>query len=40
MPFDAAFASDDGFVLAWLIADGENKGSEFDWKTMRWLPRR
>lgn len=40
MPFDVAFAADDGLVLAWLIANGENSGGEFDWKTMIWLPRR
>jgi hypothetical protein len=40
LPFDVAFAADDDFVLAWLIASGENNGGAFDWKTMKWLPRK
>ena len=38
MPFDAAFAADDDFVLAWIVAKGENDGGEFDWPNMRWKP--
>lgn len=37
MPFDLAFDADDDFVLAWLIAKGENEGGEFDWKRMKWI---
>jgi len=40
IPFDAAFAADDDFVLAWIIADGENNGGEYDWGNMKWFPRR
>ena len=40
IPFDVAFSADDDFVLAWIIADGENNGGEFDWPTIRWLPRK
>jgi hypothetical protein len=36
MPFDAAFAADDDFVLAWIIARGENQGGRFDWDRMAW----
>jgi hypothetical protein len=36
MPFDAAFAEDDGMVLAWIVAHGENGGGSFDWDSMRW----
>jgi hypothetical protein len=39
MPFDAAFAADDGMVLAWIVAHGENGGGSFDWDTMRWNDR-
>jgi len=37
MPFDVAFAADDDFVLAWIIARGENQGGRFDWHRMAWL---
>jgi hypothetical protein len=37
LPFDAAFACPDDFVLAWLIAKGESEGREFNWSQMRWL---
>jgi hypothetical protein len=40
IPFDAAFAADDDFVLAWIIANGENEGSEFIWEEMKWSPRK
>jgi hypothetical protein len=40
LPFDVAFVADDGFVLAWLIANGENNGGEFDWERHNWMPRR
>jgi hypothetical protein len=39
LPFDAAFAADDDFVLAWIIASGENEGGEFDWHRMQWAER-
>jgi hypothetical protein len=39
MPFDTAFAADDDFVLAWIIANVENNGGEFDWATMSWIER-
>jgi len=29
LPFDTAFVADDNFVLAWIIAKGENEGGEF-----------
>jgi hypothetical protein len=37
LPFDVAFAADDDFILAWLIAQGENAGGEFIWSQMNWL---
>jgi hypothetical protein len=37
MSFDTAFAADDNFVLAWIIAHGENSGAEFLWDQMKWL---
>jgi len=37
LPFDTAFQADDDFIFAWMIAKGENDGSSFDWKTMRWM---
>ena len=37
LPFDIAFSVGDDFVLAWLIAKGENDGALFDWDTMRWI---
>jgi hypothetical protein len=40
MPFDAAFSVDDDFVLAWIVARGENDGGEFSWDLMKWLPTR
>jgi hypothetical protein len=40
MPFDVAFSADDDFVLAWVIARGENDGGEFDWLNMGWVERR
>jgi len=36
LPFDACFAADDSFVLAWIVAAGECEGGEFDWRWMRW----
>jgi hypothetical protein len=36
MPFDVAFDAADDFVMAWVIADGENNGSKFDWQTNKW----
>jgi hypothetical protein len=36
MPFDLAFTADDDFVLAWLIATGENNGRRFNWNARRW----
>jgi hypothetical protein len=36
LPFDVAFSADDDFVLAFLIAKGENEGAEFDWAGMQW----
>jgi hypothetical protein len=36
LPFDVAFDADDDFVLAWIIARGENQGGQFDWKRMAW----
>jgi hypothetical protein len=36
LPFDIAFAADDDFVLAWIIAHGENEGGKFDWRRMAW----
>jgi hypothetical protein len=40
LPFDVAFAADDDFVLAWVVAKGENEGGEFDWDRMKWIERR
>jgi hypothetical protein len=37
LPFDVAFSAGDDFVLAWLIANGENNGAVFDWIRMRWI---
>jgi hypothetical protein len=37
LSFDAAFAAGDDFVLAWIIAKGENEGGEFLWDQMTWL---
>jgi hypothetical protein len=37
LPFNTAFAFEDDFVLAWIIAKGENEGGEFLWEQMRWL---
>ena len=37
IPFNAAFAADDSFVLAWIVAKGENEGGEFLWNQMDWL---
>jgi hypothetical protein len=36
LPFDVAFREDDGFVLAWVVAAGENEGGNFDWAGLRW----
>jgi hypothetical protein len=36
MSFDAAFAADEDFVLAWIVARGENEGGEFLWHSMQW----
>jgi hypothetical protein len=40
LPFDAAFSADDDFVLAWIIANGENQGGEFLWSQMKWLDKK
>jgi hypothetical protein len=37
---DIAFAADDGFVLAWLVAHGENNGATYDWVTKEWALKR
>jgi len=37
LQFDTAFAADDNFVLAWIVAKGENAGGEFLWDRMTWL---
>jgi hypothetical protein len=37
LPFDVAFSADDDFVLAWIIAKGENEGGTFSWRQMEWL---
>ncbi len=38
LPFDTAFAAPDDFVLAWIVANGENKGGQFfDWDAMKWV---
>jgi hypothetical protein len=37
LPFDTAFAADDDFILAWIVAKGENDGGEFLWHQMKWL---
>jgi hypothetical protein len=39
LPFDVAFAADDDFVLAWIVAKGENEGGEFLWDKMKWIER-
>jgi hypothetical protein len=39
LPFDVAFGAEDHFVIAWVIANGENDGGEFDFNAMRWLER-
>jgi hypothetical protein len=31
-----AFAADDVFVRAWMIAHGENNGGTFDWDKRQW----
>lgn len=36
LPFDTAFSADDGFVLAWIVAHGENTGGNFDWNIYQW----
>lgn len=40
MPFDTAFNTDDGIILAWLVANGENNGGSYDWTTGQWADRR
>jgi hypothetical protein len=40
LPFDLAFSADDVFILAWMVAKGENEGGQFVWETMTWKPRR
>ncbi len=37
LPFDVAFSAPDDFVLAWLIAHGENNGGKFDRRSNRWI---
>jgi hypothetical protein len=37
LPFDVAFAADDDFVLAWIVAKGENDGGRFNWRNMTWV---
>jgi hypothetical protein len=37
LDFDVAFSAADDFVLAWLIAKGENDGALFDWDRMIWI---
>lgn len=39
VPFDLAFGADETFVMAWLVAHGENEGGEFDWNTLQWVKR-
>jgi len=39
LPFDVAFAADDIFILAWNVAQGENQGEEFDWRSLSWMKR-
>jgi hypothetical protein len=40
LPFDVAFSAPDDFVLAWIIARGENDGGNvFDWDKMTWVKR-
>jgi hypothetical protein len=39
LPFDVAFSADDSFVMAWVVAAGENDGSQFDWQAMKWRER-
>jgi hypothetical protein len=36
LPFDLAFSAPDDFVVAWVIAHGENNGGSFDWQTWQW----
>jgi hypothetical protein len=40
LPFDLAFAADDGFLRAWIVARGLNEGGEFDWRSMQWIDRK
>lgn len=40
LPFDVAFAEDDGFVNAWNVAAGEVEGHEYDWGRERWQLKR
>jgi hypothetical protein len=40
LPFDTAFAADDAFVLAWLVANGENNGGTFEWLTGNWAQKK
>jgi hypothetical protein len=37
LPFDVAFAAEDDFVKAWIVAKGENEGGEFNWTLMKWM---
>jgi hypothetical protein len=41
LPFDVAFSADDDFVIAWLVAKGENDGRQFfDWDQLKWIERK
>ena len=37
LPFDMAFDVDDDFILAWIIAKGENEGGQFNWEAFEWV---
>ncbi len=39
MPFDVAFSLPPEDRLAWVIALGTLEGGDFDFATMRWIPR-
>jgi hypothetical protein len=36
LPYDVAFREDDGFVLAWVVAAGENDGAQYNWDDLTW----
>jgi len=40
LPFDLAFTADECFVLAWIIARGENEGGQFNWRSMEWVEKK